>query len=317
MKHCGFCKSTESSFLYPTYDVFGHDYEIHRCHTCAAHFLAPYPDAERLAQAYDESYYGDGDEKFDDGLVERMLDYFRRRRAQKIAALIHHQGHVLDIGCGNGRFLEMIGRQGKIETYGLEMPGNSARRAQAILKDRLHIGPLKPEIYSEHQFDAITLFHVFEHLTEPQAYLDEIRRILKPGGVLYMSFPNIGSIQSRIFKGRWLHLDPPRHLFLFDHDSFKKALSQHGFQVERVRHFNIEYNPFGYQQSLLNCLYTKRELLYESLKGHEAYTKDIPIWQMNLQKVFFKVSAPLFILTDLIAALFKRSATVEYTLRKI
>lgn len=316
MKRCGFCKSKESTLCYSTNDIFGNDYEWHQCHQCGAYFLAPYPDADRLDQAYDESYYGQGEEKFDDGMVEQLLNYFRRRRAKKIAQLINNEGKILDIGCGNGQFLEMIGTLGAIQTNGLEMPGNSANRAAAILGDRLHVGSLESGIYAAGSFDAITLFHVFEHLTEPQEYLVEISKLLKPGGILYMSFPNIGSIQSRIFKGRWLHLDPPRHLFLFKTKDFKSTMVQYGFEVIGEQHFNIEYNPFGFQQSLLNCLYQKRELLYEALKGHEAYVADIPKWQIRLQKIGFKISAPLFIILDFFAAIVGRSATVEFTLRK-
>jgi len=201
MHHCGFCKSENSTYLYPTNDIMGNDYDMHNCKQCNAIFLTPYPDEEKLAQAYDDSYYGEGEEKFNDGIIEQILDRFRNLRAKRIAKLVNNQGKVIDIGCGNGRFLQMIMSHGDIEGYGIEMESNSAKRAKVVLGNKLQIGTLKDGDYPDNHFDAITLFHVFEHLTDPQDYLKTIHKILKPGGILYMSFPNIDSRQSRLFKG--------------------------------------------------------------------------------------------------------------------
>lgn len=317
MHKCGYCQSENSTYLYPTNDIMGNDYDMHHCPTCKAVFLSPYPDAATLAQAYDESYYGEGDEKFNDGLIEKILDRFRILRAKRIAKLINNQGRVLDIGCGNGRFLQMIMSHGDIQGHGIEMESNSAKRAKTILGDNLQIGTLKDGDYPDNHFDAITLFHVFEHLTDPQDYLKTIQKILKPGGILYMSFPNIDSWQSRLFKGNWLHLDPPRHLFFFGPADFKKAMNDNGFEVIDDMYLNPEYNPFGFQQSLLNTLLDKRDVLYEGLKGNDVYTKPYLGWKMTLQKLFFIGSAPLFVLTDILASIFKKSGTVEFTMRKV
>lgn len=269
-----------------------------------------------MAQAYDASYYGEGDEKFNEGIIEKILDYFRNQRARRIAKHINNKGRVLDIGCGNGRFLEQIQHHGDIESYGIEMPGGSAGRAKALLGNRLNIGSLDSNDYPNAYFDAITLFHVFEHLTEPKQYLDQIFKLLKPGGILYMSFPNINSFQAKWFKGDWLHLDPPRHLFFFTPDVFRKEMEKYGFYTLHERHFNLEYNPFGFQQSLLNKIYAKRELLYESLKGNTAYTNSYSTWNLKFQNIAFKLTAPLFILSDFFESSFGRGATVEFTLIK-
>jgi len=249
MTLCGFCKSDDSHVLYGTDDIFGNAYEMNACHSCHATFLSPYPDAERLAQAYDESYYGQGDEKFNEGLIEKVLDYFRNCRAKRVARFIKHKGR-------------------------------------------------NPDSYPDHYFDAITMFHVFEHLTDPIGYLNTIQRILKPEGILYLSFPNIGSLQSRMFRGDWLHLDPPRHLFFFEPNQFKVKMKEFGFEVINEKYFNPEYNPFGTVQSILNKICSKRELLYEALKHNEGYVNEVPAWKIHLQKIFAIVIAPLFILTD-------------------
>ena len=63
----------DSRILYPTFDVFGNNFTINKCNCCKAYFLAPRPDSNLLAKAYDDSYYGKKDEKFE-GLVEKFIN---------------------------------------------------------------------------------------------------------------------------------------------------------------------------------------------------------------------------------------------------
>lgn len=312
---CSYCQSIESSDLYPTSDVFGNHYKLRKCTSCKAVFLTPKPNAELLAQAYDDRYYGEGEEKFSKGYIERVLDYFRRKRARIIPRYVS-DGKVLDIGCGNGRYLSFVKELGNYEIHGIEMPGRSAERAAAIPGMNLKIGALEPGDYAPDTFGAVTLFHVFEHLTEPKETLEMIHGILKKDGILIISFPNIGSWQSRMFKGKWLHLDPPRHIFFFRTPDFKKAMKELGFGLIREKHFHIEYNPFGMSQSLLNSVLKKREVLYESLKGNTAYVSSYSRSSLQMQGLFYKLSMPLFIFTDFIASLFRKGATVEFVFRK-
>ena len=315
---CGYCKARNSSARYPTSDIFGNEYMIHRCDACKAFFLTPYPTADELAKAYDDSYYGEGDEKFDEGWIERILDHFRGRRADIFKRSLKGSGRVLDIGCGNGKFLDMVQERGDFEIHGIEMPGGSAERARQIPNLQLRVGSLQATDHESDSFDAISLFHVFEHLTEPKETLEIISRILKKDGVLIMSFPNIDSWQSRIFKGKWLHIDPPRHLFFFfTPEDFRDLMLGFGFEVVRERHFSIEYNPFGMQQSILNTLQKKRDVLYESLKGNKEYVREYSAANLFMQNMFFKLSSPFFTALDVIESMFRKSVTVEFVLKKV
>lgn len=313
---CTYCKSQSSVVLYPTSDIFGDSFTINKCNKCNAFFLAPPPTATQLARAYDDSYYGSGEEKFKEGIIEKMLDYFRMQRAKTVCRFSGWKGKVLDIGCGNGRFLSFIKQQGDFEIFGIEPEGGSAKRAGKIQGIHLKKGFLEKGDFAAQSMDAVTLIHVFEHLSEPRQTLEIISEILKKGGILMMSFPNIDSFQSRLFKGKWLHIDPPRHLFFFSPEDFKKEMQKLGFEILRERHFSIEYNPFGFQQSLLNCLFKKREILYESLKGNKEYVKEFSKTNLLLQNLFFKLSSPVFILSDLIESALGKGSTVEFVMRK-
>lgn len=160
------------------------------------------------------------------------------------------------------------------------------------------------------------MFQVFEHLAEPVKYLDLISKIIKKGGLLVMSFPNIDSFQSRLFKGKWFHLDPPRHLFFLAPKVFKQIMHNYGLELVSEKHFSIEYNPFGMQQSILNTILKKRDVLYESLKGNKEYVKEYSKLGLLAQNLFIKLSAPLFIACACVDSIFRKGSTIEFVLRK-
>ena len=312
---CVYCKSKNTKNLFSTKDIFDSYYDIYYCHVCKAHFLSPLPDEEKLAQAYDESYYGENKEKFNP-TIEKVLDLFRFRRAKRLTKGLS-TSRILDIGCGNGRFLKYLLNFGEFELFGIELEGNSANRAAQIPEINLKIGKLKINDFPENYFDAISLFHVFEHLTEPRETLGIITQTLKSDGVLTISFPNINSFQSKIFKGKWLHLDPPRHLFFFKPNDFIELMKSQGYKLEQTNYLSLEQNPFGWVQSILNCIFNRREILFESLKGNKEYIKDVSSISLLFQKLFFLFSFPIFMVFDLFESMFNKGATVEFKFKKL
>jgi 2-polyprenyl-3-methyl-5-hydroxy-6-metoxy-1,4-benzoquinol methylase len=313
--HCIFCKSNDSKPLYPVTDIFNDRYTLHQCNQCRAIYLSPYPTEAQLNRAYDDTYYGEGTEKFNP-IIESVLDLFRLRRSSFLRKQLNVNARVLDIGCGNGRFLQYLSTKGNFELHGIEREGNSARRASQISGIRLLVGSLNQDTYSPNYFDAITLFHVFEHIENPAEMLHIIENILKPGGVLVMSFPNMNSHQAGWFKGDWLHLDPPRHLFYFKPIDFIGLMQKKGFELAHEQYISLEQNPYGLVQSILNKFSPKRELLFEFLKGNKSYIKDYPWYKFIFHILFFITFMPVAILSDIAAAIVKRSATVQLTFIK-
>jgi SAM-dependent methyltransferase len=295
--------------------MYGNTYNICKCKKCNAYFLGPPPDKVVLDKAYDSSYYGEKEEKFY-SILEKVLDYFRWKRAKRVSFYLNNGAKILDIGCGNGRFLNALLKFGKFELYGTEMKGNSANRAMRIPEINLKIGALSETDYASEFFDTITMFHVFEHLTEPKNTLEIIEKIIKKRGIFIISFPNIDSLQSNLFKGKWLHLDPPRHLFFFAPNDFISLLEKYGFKLLKQRYVSAEHNPYGMVQSILNLLYNKREILYEFFKRNSTYLKDVSKVSLFFQLVFFLLTFPLFTITDILLALFKKGATVEFIFQK-
>lgn len=314
---CGYCKKTGNlESLYPVKDIFDNQFVMGRCSDCHAYSLHPRPDSELLKKAYDDSYYGESEQKFSFPLVEKILDWFREGRARQLLPFLEEGDCVLDLGCGNGRFLSSLLKKKKITAWGIEPPGKSAERAALIPGINIKKGYLEESDFKAHSLKAVSLFHVFEHLPNPSDTLDIIDNILKKNGLLMVSFPNISSWQSKIFKGHWLHLDPPRHLFFMEPGDFTLMMMQRGYTLIHEYYGSMEQNPFGMVQSILNRFSRKREILFEQMKGNKTYLQDYPKSKLFLHKLFFLSTFPFFLLTNFIAGLAKRGATVEFTFRK-
>jgi len=312
---CRFCNTTDNFELYSARDTSERLWGINKCNNCKAVFLTPQPTPEQLQMAYDASYYGEGDSKFAFS-VEGFIDKFRRKRAKFLSLRLSPKARVLDIGCGNGRFLQHLSTFGDYELHGIEMEGGSSERAKKVKEIKLKIGTLKKDDYADGYFDAVTLFHVFEHLDNPKETLHLIKSILKEDGTLVISMPNISSWQAKMFKGQWLHLDPPRHLFFFDPYDLIKVMETFGFKLIHKRWMSIEQNPFGWVQSCLNKLTAKRDVLYERLKGNARYAPEYGGSNIFFQKLFLIITLPFFILSDVFESLFHKNGTFQFTFRK-
>jgi len=311
---CAYCEDRRSLRLYPTYSISGDHFYINRCLGCRAVFLSPRPTKEQIEQAYDGSYYGRGQTKFT-AFIEKAIDYLCSIRARRVNRYITPPAKILDIGCGNGAFLDNLISRG-FGGYGVELPGKASQRAAQVPNLKLKVGQLTATDFADNYFDCVCMWHVFEHLAEPKKTLQIVRQILKPGGYLMMSLPNIDSLQSRLFRGKWLHLDPPKHLFFLGAWDLISAMKQFGFKSIKLRYFSLEQNPFGIQQSILNCLLSQREVLFEALKGNDTYIKEYSQCSITLQKLFYLSSFPVFVLLAGLEAVMRRGGTMELIFRR-
>jgi len=313
---CGYCQESTGGVLFSLVDTNGNRWNWSQCPACGARSITPRPTPEQLAAAYDASYYGAGKTKFV-GPVERFVNYVNGLRAKKTARGIPARANVLDVGCGSGDFLAALGKCGDFGLYGVELPGGSAERAAMRKNINLTVGTIADANYAPEYFDLITMCHVFEHLTEPRKTLEIVHRVLKPDGRFVLSVPNISSVQAKIFGPNWLHLDPPRHLFLMPEESFDKAARELGFVIVGRRYFSLKQNPYGFIQSMLNCLFAQRDILYERLKGNKIYAPAHGKASIAFQMAAAAVLFPLAFTLDVFESAFNRGATVEYTLRKL
>ena len=141
-------------------------------------------------------------------------------------------GRLLDVGCGNGRFLALVRALGW-QAAGVEPDPRSAAVARRVSGADVHASLAEGGFPAE-SFDVITMNHVLEHVADPVATLAECRRLLKPAGRLGVAVPNWRSLDHRVFGAHWHALEPPRHLLMFDRRSLAGLLGRAGFAVESI-----------------------------------------------------------------------------------
>src|SRR5262249_3479382 len=148
---------------------------------------------------------------------------------------------------------------------------------------------------ADSSFDAVVIWHVLEHLSDPRAALLKARAILKPGGLLMVAVPNLASWQAAATGPAWFHLDVPRHYFHFRTGVLTRLIEETGFAVEETSHFNFEQNAYGWMQSLLNRVGFRANLLYDLLKDPHARTVARPFAEEPLQALATLASLPLVV----------------------
>ena len=170
----------------------------------------------------------------------------RRETSKKVLARIaqhKQQGVLLDIGCANGFFLDEARKQGW-DTRGVEISTWAAAYGRNELKLNITNGFLEEANFPAEFFDVIVMLDVIEHLTHPKQVLLEIKRILKPQGVVYISTPDIASTLSRLLGAKWWGINK-YHLFYFSKKTFETMINSCGFQVKKyhphVRIFSLRY----------------------------------------------------------------------------
>ena len=137
-------------------------------------------------------------------------------------------GRLLDVGCGNGEFL-LLARAMGWQAEGVEPDPKAA----AICRDRnLDVvqGGIEALDDRAGEYDAITLNQVIEHVPDPRDVLARCRRLLKPGGMLWLGYPNPQALGIRVFGAGWCALHPPYHLCMPSQRVLRSWLDEAGFE---------------------------------------------------------------------------------------
>ena len=228
-------------------EVFG----IACCTRCGLGHTSPQP--EDLAPYYGAKYYGNRH-----SFTQR---HCMARRIRLLERTSTSGKQLLDVGCGDGSFLELAREHGYV-VAGTELGDNTQPASRGIevreqIADWEDRGP----------FDVITMWHSLEHFRDVRAALQSVSRLLAPGGVLVVAVPDFGGLQARAFGPKWFHLDVPRHLFHFDRNALETLFETAGLRAFEWRHHESELDVFGWMQSALNAALPKPNVLFQVLTG--------------------------------------------------
>ena len=235
-------------------------------------------------------------------LAAPVLRAFDRQRLGLLRRAVPPPARLLDAGAGRGRFVA--------DARGIEPSArgvDAAREAHRIVLARAGI---EAATIPPGSVDALSLWHVLEHVEDPGGALEVLRGWLAPGGALLVGVPNLGSWQARLAGPRWYHLDPPRHRTHFTARGLELLLAAHGFRVEREVHVLVEHNPLGMWLAGVSRGTRRPSYLYHLLKRNAPLcSRDLLVTVAALPLL------PLAVLLELAAGLARRGGTVAVLAR--
>lgn len=219
------------------YTVSHKRFEIWACRECTIRFTQNIPGVNEIGPYYQsENYISHSDTN--KGIINKLYHKVRNRTLiQKLNTVKEitgkSTGSILDVGCGTGAFLNTMQQSGW-QITGLE-PDVTARKKAKELHNLNLDSPEKLFSLPAESFDAITLWHVLEHVHELHIYLKRLRELLKSGGKLFIAVPNYTSYDAIVYKQFWAAYDVPRHLYHFSPDSMGKLLSIHDLLIDAMK----------------------------------------------------------------------------------
>ncbi|WP_420575152.1 class I SAM-dependent methyltransferase [Kordia sp.] len=196
----------------------------------------PQPSLDKLSSYYEsEDYISHTDSKRN--LFEKIYHWVRIYMLSKKMSFVvlntkSDGKKVLDIGCGTGDFLAMAQKY-KWEVAGVEPDAQARKIAAEKTNTEIYTNDWLSEI-EDHSFDAVTMWHVLEHVPNLSTQIETLKRIVKPNGTIFIAVPNFKSHDAKHYKEFWAAYDVPRHLWHFSQKAIKGLFAKQQMEVVKI-----------------------------------------------------------------------------------
>lgn len=209
-------------------------YRVLACDACGGRQTSPRPDGPALKALYEAQYnYGGKTDRTYSATREKFLfsPFYRMLLAVDGDISFHARagkGRLIDIGCNEGRGLELYKRNG-FAPEGLELNSNAAAvaRSRGFSVHETLIEDFRPAA----PYDVAVLSNVLEHALDPRDMLRHVKRILAPGGEVWISLPNVESALAARYGAAWVNWHVPFHIVHFSKDRLHRLLTEEGFAI--------------------------------------------------------------------------------------
>ncbi len=203
-------------------------YRMVRCDNCGLLRSNPILSDEELARLYRDSSLTYEDEV---AFARRTYgEYLLRCLATYAPDIELGSARLLEIGCGNGFFLEQALASGFHDVAGVEPSLEAVQMASPSVRGRIVNDIFRDGLFAPGQFDVICAFQVFDHLPHPNDVLKTCREALRPGGLALFINHDVGAWTNRLLGARSPVIDI-EHIYLFDTDTMPRIFEKHGFEV--------------------------------------------------------------------------------------
>ncbi len=231
---CYLCKSETNLFIHKN------GYAIYKCVSCGlARTDLKQKYSDFVEKHYNKGYFtGDptrsayinykDDKQF---ILKNMHQFMSRVKAHK------PKGKLLDVGCALGFFVELAKDTG-YDAYGFDPSSYAVDEAKKLVgASRIKRGTISSVKYPKKSFDVITMFDVFEHLSDPGSDMQKLSTLLKDDGVMVIATGDTNSLLAKTLKRRWTFYIPPQHLFFFNKSLMTELLAK--YKLKPIEWFRI------------------------------------------------------------------------------
>ncbi len=236
---CPVCKTepSKAKFICKDYVASNEYFAIVECENCSLQYTNPRPLEANIGRYYQSDRYIShaGSGKSEMGFTYKIYDWVRNYSIAKKLRLIkkyHQSGKLLDLGCGLGHFLNGVTQDETFKAFGADV----SDEAIAYIKKQFSIDAMKESElfkFNDNEFEVITQWHVMEHVYRIDERMIALKRLLAPGGTMFIAVPISNSFDARYYRAFWDGYDVPRHLYHFTSKSFKLLMENAGFEVIR------------------------------------------------------------------------------------
>ncbi len=227
---CNICGSKQRTVLWVK-----DEFQYNRCAECGLVYISPRLTEDEISNIYKGLFNSKSLNKPPPVDFTSYKDFF------KLIKRYRENNLLLDVGCFRGYLLSGAREQGW-QVKGTELSEQAAACARKDYDLDIHTGSLADANYRENLFDVVSMFDVIEHLTDPVEYLKEVRRILRPGGLLYIETPNFNSI-TRYCLGKHWSIFFPWHLYYFTSRTLARLVNKVSLDVISVR--AVDWGPIS------------------------------------------------------------------------
>jgi len=266
------CPVCENNSFVNIFNKEGGEYV--KCNVCSMVYLNPVFTNEALTHYYQtnhslQSEIVENDDDFYINIYNQGLDSIEKESSN---------GKILDVGCSSGVFLDVAKKRGW-ETHGVEL--NQKEFEYAKNKGHVVHNEILEKIDFQTQFNAITMWDVFEHIVEGEFYLKLMMKMLKDDGVIFLQIPSADSLAAKILQEKCNMFDGLEHVNLYGANTIKMLAKKCGFKILSLKtviseigvmnnHLNYEHPYFGSttnKQSIPNLI--DEEALHKNLMGYK------------------------------------------------
>ena len=229
---CPVCDSKELEKYLESADHFlsKEKFSLYKCKSCQVLLTKPRTEVNSILNYYKSNDYisHSNQSKSLIGIIYKLVRNYTLSQKIKMVERYVSKGKLLDYGCGTGHFLTRAKKQGW-EVQGIEPDAMARQNLHPSLENLVQ--PSLSKIPSKNHFNAITLFHVLEHVHKLHETLTELISVLDKNGLIFLALPNYQSADAQHYQTYWAGYDLPRHLYHFNQYSVFQLAEKYNLKI--------------------------------------------------------------------------------------